>query len=53
MSLSLEWYEKAAELEPANPDFVLKIGQIKDAMVETQSDFQEKKKLLKEAKRIF
>jgi len=53
LKLSLEWYEKAAELEPANPDFVLKIGQIKDAMVETQNDFQEKKKLLKEAREYF
>ncbi len=53
LNLALEWYEKAADFEPVNPDFVLKIGQIKDAMIGMQNDFQKKKKLLKEAREYF
>ncbi len=47
-------YRKASELEPNNPDFYIKLGQIKLKMLEQGDDKQEaNKKLIEESKELF
>ena len=46
-------YKRAQELEPENPNFFLKLGQIKEAMAATKKDEAEKKQLINEAGDLF
>lgn len=52
LKLSEEQYRKALDLEPRNPSFYLKLGQIKTNQVMGKSD-DEKKQLIVEAKNLF
>lgn len=49
---SEEFYQRALELEPHNPDYYLKLGQIKSA-VAAGKEGEEKKQLVEEAKNFF
>jgi hypothetical protein len=46
-------YKRAQELEPHNPIFYLKLGQIKTALVASKKDEAEKKVVINEAKDLF
>jgi cytochrome c-type biogenesis protein CcmH/NrfG len=46
-------YKRAQELEPENPNFYLKLGQTKEALVATKQDEAEKKQLIQEAGDLF
>jgi tetratricopeptide (TPR) repeat protein len=46
-------YKRALELEPQNPDFYLRLGQIKMNLIVTKKDEGEKKQLVSEAKDFF
>ncbi|MDQ1284589.1 MAG: hypothetical protein QG620_937 [Patescibacteria group bacterium] len=48
-----EAYAKSLELEPHNPNFYLKMGQIKIAMAASEKDEAKKKALVGEAKKMF
>lgn len=48
-----ESYRKALELEPHNPAFFLKLGQIKLNSAAAKKEEQEKKQLVEEAKKLF
>jgi cytochrome c-type biogenesis protein CcmH/NrfG len=51
LNLAIESYQKGLELEPQNPNYYLKIGQIKISLAAIKgSNEQEKKQLLSEAK---
>lgn len=49
---SEEFYRRALELEPHNPDYYLKLGQIKSAAAASKEG-EEKKQLIEEAKNFF
>lgn len=51
--LAQESYQKTFELDPHNPNFYLKLGQIKISLIATQKDEAEKKKLVEEARVLF
>jgi len=51
--LAEESYQKTAEFDPHNPNFYLKLGQIKVSLIATKKDEAEKKKLVEEAKVLF
>lgn len=53
LALAEESYNKTAELDPHNPNFYLKLGQIKISSVATKKEEAEKKKLVEEAKSLF
>ncbi|MFZ2226083.1 MAG: hypothetical protein WA064_02745 [Candidatus Moraniibacteriota bacterium] len=53
LKLAESTYKRALELEPYNPDFYLKLGQISIANASGQKDEAEKKKMLGEAKDYF
>jgi tetratricopeptide (TPR) repeat protein len=46
-------YKRALELEPYNPNFYLKLGQLKEALAVSKKDEAEKKQLIGEAKELF
>lgn len=53
LSLAEENYKKAQELEPHNPIYLVKLGQIKIAMAAAKKTADEKKQLVSEAKDLF
>jgi len=53
LALAEESYQKTAELDPHNPNFYLKLGQIKINLIATKKDEAEKKKLVEEARDLF
>ncbi len=53
MSSAEENYNKTMELDPYNPNFYLRLGQIKISLVPTKKEESEKKKLVEEAKELF
>jgi len=53
ITLAEDAYKKALELEPHNPNFQLKLGQIKVAQAGLKKDEGEKKQLAEEAKGFF
>lgn len=53
LPLSETTYKRAQELEPRNPNFYLKLGQIKEAVALTKKDEAEKKQLILEAGELF
>jgi len=53
LNLSLDEYNKASQLEPQNPDFYVKLGQIKIKIAGTKKDEAEKKQLIEDAKNLF
>jgi tetratricopeptide (TPR) repeat protein len=53
LALAEEIYKKTAELDPHNPNFFLKLGQIKISSIASKKDEAEKKKLVEEAKDLF
>ncbi|MFA5776821.1 MAG: hypothetical protein WC906_00010 [Parcubacteria group bacterium] len=46
-------YQRALELEPNNPNFYVKLGQIKEKMAATKTKTEDKKKLIEEARDLF
>lgn len=48
-----ETYKRALELEPLNPNFYLKLGQIKEALAVSKKEENEKKQLIGEARDLF
>jgi tetratricopeptide (TPR) repeat protein len=52
-ALAEEAYLLAADLDPENPNYALKIGQVKTALATTKKDDDEKKKLITDAKDLF
>jgi tetratricopeptide (TPR) repeat protein len=52
-NLSMDNYQKGLELEPHNPSFYVKIGQIKLALASSKTDQNEKKQLINEASDMF
>jgi tetratricopeptide (TPR) repeat protein len=52
-NLSVENYTKALELEPQNPNYYVKIGQIKMTLATIEKDTAKKKQLVEEAKASF
>lgn len=52
-SLAEDNYKKAQELEPHNPNFLVKLGQIKINTAGSKKDIQEKKAIVEEARDIF
>lgn len=53
MNLAAETYQRGLELEPKNPDFYLKIGQIKINLATSSKEEDQKKQLVGEAKEMF
>lgn len=53
LTLAEEKYTRARELEPSNPDLLIKIGQIKLKMVANKKDETEKRKIVEESKDLF
>lgn len=53
LGLAEENYKRAQVLEPMNPNYDLKLGQIKKAQALSQKDDAEKKRLVGEAKDLF
>lgn len=53
LMLAQESYQKTAEFDPHNPNFYLKLGQIKISLIATKKDEAEKKVLVEEAKGLF
>lgn len=53
LALAEESYQKTAELDPYNPNFYLKLGQIKVSLIATKKDEAEKKALVEEASKLF
>jgi tetratricopeptide (TPR) repeat protein len=53
LALAEESYQKTAEFDPHNPNFYLKLGQIKISSIAAKKDEAEKKKLVEEAKDLF
>ena len=53
LALAEESYQKTAEFDPYNPNFYLKLGQIKVSSVANKKDEAEKKKLVEEARDLF
>jgi cytochrome c-type biogenesis protein CcmH/NrfG len=53
LKLAEDSYKKALALDPRNPDFFLKLGQIKIAEGARKEDEEEKKRLFGEAKEFF
>lgn len=51
--LAEDAYGKASELEPSNPDFPVKLGQIKLSMAIRESDKTKKEEIIKEAQDFF
>lgn len=52
-SIAEDFYRQALELEPNNPNFLLKLGQLKINLATTKKDENERKKLLEEAQKLF
>lgn len=52
-SLAEDSYKRALELEPHNPNFFVKLGQIKISRAGTKDDEKEKKTMAEEAKNLF
>lgn len=52
-NLALENYKKGLDLEPQNPTYYMKIGQIKTALAGSKSDVEEKQQMISEAKDMF
>jgi tetratricopeptide (TPR) repeat protein len=53
LKLAEETYQRAQELEPHNPNYYLKLGQIKVSQAVASKDENEKKELTQEAKDLF
>jgi len=53
LALAQESYQKTAEFDPHNPNFYLKLGQIKINLIATKKEEAEKKNLVEEAKNLF
>ncbi len=53
LSMAEKTYERARELEPHNPDFDLKLGQIKLAKAIQEKDENKRKELVNQAKELF
>ncbi|HPN96896.1 MAG TPA: hypothetical protein PLK35_03970 [Candidatus Moranbacteria bacterium] len=53
LNMAVENYQRGLELEPHNPNYYLRIGQIKLSLAATKKDNTEKKKMLEEAKNMF
>jgi len=53
LDLAIKNYERALELEPYNPTFYLKIGQIKIGLAASKKEEAEKKQLAQEARAMF
>ena len=53
LTLAEESYQKTAELDPYNPNFYLKLGQIKVSLIATKKEEAEKKALVEEASKLF
>lgn len=53
LSLAQDTYKQAQSLEPHNPNYLIKLGQIKIAQASIVKDDNEKKKLIGEAKELF
>jgi tetratricopeptide (TPR) repeat protein len=52
-NLAVDNYKKALELEPHNPSYYIKIGQIKMALAGIEQDTTKKKQMVEEAKDMF
>jgi len=52
-NLAIDNYKKALELEPHNPGYYIKIGQIKMALAGIEKDATKKKQMVIEAKEMF
>lgn len=53
LSLAGDSYKRGLELDPHNPNYYLKLGQIKISLAATKKDEQERKQLVKEADDLF
>lgn len=53
INLAIESYKRGIELDPHNPDFYQKIGQLKISMASYKTDDNEKKQLVSEAEDSF
>ncbi len=53
LDLAEKTYNEAKELEPHNPDFYLKLGQIKLVQANQEKDEQKKKEIVKQAEDLF
>jgi tetratricopeptide (TPR) repeat protein len=51
--LAIDSYQKALELEPFNPNFIVKMGQVKLNQVAVEKDQNAKKKLVEDARDLF
>jgi cytochrome c-type biogenesis protein CcmH/NrfG len=53
LNLAQESYKRGLELEPHNPNYYVKLGQIELSLATTKKDEQEKKQLISEARNLF
>jgi cytochrome c-type biogenesis protein CcmH/NrfG len=53
LNLASGAYNRGLELDPHNPSYYLKLGQIKISLASTKKDEQERKQLIKEADELF
>lgn len=53
LNLAGDAYKRGLELEPHNPNYYLKLGQIKVSLASTKKDEQERKQLITEADELF
>jgi tetratricopeptide (TPR) repeat protein len=53
LNLALDTYKRASELEPHNPNYFVKMGQMKISSINTAQDENGKKQLINEAKDLF
>ncbi|MFH0969235.1 MAG: tetratricopeptide repeat protein [Patescibacteria group bacterium] len=53
LDLAEKEYQRALELEPNNPNFYMRLGQIKNRVAATKESKEEKKKLVEEGRDLF
>lgn len=53
LSLAADAYKRGLELDPHNPDYYLKLGQIKISLASAKKDEQERKQLISDANDLF
>jgi len=53
LTLAVDNYKRAQELEPHNPVYFLKLGQLDVAQAGTEKDIEKRKKLVNDAKELF
>lgn len=53
LNMAADAYKRGLELDPHNPDYYLKLGQIKISLASTKKDEQERKQLISDANDLF